>query len=152
MGGLAGVTGPCCCRCHWRWSTNNNWARNTAKFSKINTSNIPSNRMKSMNPFLARPRASFNQQQSDYDFGNNNNSNNDDDNDSSRAFSSPDDLSYLWKLAAGSVGGAAVIKYGSVIFPEITTPNILQAILMIGIPVLVSVLLLIKESSIKTPN
>lgn len=58
-----------------------------------------------------------------------------------------DDLNYLWKLVVGSVGCAAVIKYGSVIFPDITKPNILQALAMITVPVFVSVIVLIKESS-----
>lgn len=58
-----------------------------------------------------------------------------------------DDLNYLWKLVTGSVGGAAVIKYGSVLFPDITRPNILQALFMIMVPVSVSVIVLIKESN-----
>ncbi|KAF5200419.1 homoserine O-acetyltransferase [Thalictrum thalictroides] len=62
-------------------------------------------------------------------------------------FSSPDDLSYLWKLGAGSVVGAVVIKYGSLLFPAITTPNLTQALLMISTPMLLSVLLLIRQSS-----
>ncbi|RWW17787.1 hypothetical protein GW17_00018267 [Ensete ventricosum] len=58
-----------------------------------------------------------------------------------------DDFNYLWKLAAGSIGGASAVKYGSVLFPEITRPNIVQALLMISLPVLVAILILIKESS-----
>ncbi|KAI3982127.1 hypothetical protein MKX01_019033 [Papaver californicum] len=46
-----------------------------------------------------------------------------------------DDMSYLLKLDAGSVGGAVVIKYGSVLLAMIFTP------------VLIAVLLLIKQSS-----
>ncbi|WOK91617.1 hypothetical protein Cni_G00308 [Canna indica] len=61
-----------------------------------------------------------------------------------------DDLSYLGKLTAGSIGGASAIKYGSVLFPGITRPNIVQALLMISLPVLVAVLLLVKESSKKS--
>ncbi|ONK69470.1 uncharacterized protein A4U43_C05F23290 [Asparagus officinalis] len=61
-------------------------------------------------------------------------------------FPSPDDADYLWKLAAGSVGGGAAIKYGSILFPDLTRPNILQALLMISLPVMVAVLILIKES------
>lgn len=57
-----------------------------------------------------------------------------------------DDVDYLWKLAAGSVGGGAAIKYGSVLFPDLTKPNILEALLMISLPVVVAVLILIKES------
>ena len=58
-----------------------------------------------------------------------------------------DDFYYLWKLAAGSIGGASAVKYGSVLFPDITRPNIVQALLMISLPVLVAILILIKESS-----
>ncbi|KAA8541934.1 hypothetical protein F0562_023086 [Nyssa sinensis] len=67
-------------------------------------------------------------------------------NDADRAFTSPEDLNYLWKLGAGSVVFAAAIKYGSILFPEITRPNILQALIMISAPVTVAVLLLIKQS------
>ncbi|CAD5169023.1 unnamed protein product [Musa acuminata subsp. malaccensis] len=65
--------------------------------------------------------------------------------DTSRLLS--DDFYYLWKLAAGSIGGASAVKYGSVLFPDITRPNIVQALLMISLPVLVAILILIKESS-----
>ncbi|KAI3857730.1 hypothetical protein MKW92_037526 [Papaver armeniacum] len=58
-----------------------------------------------------------------------------------------DDLSYLLKLGVGSVGGAVVIKYGSVLLPEITRPNIVLSLGMIFTPVLVAVILLIKQSS-----
>ncbi|KAK3219307.1 hypothetical protein Dsin_013277 [Dipteronia sinensis] len=57
-----------------------------------------------------------------------------------------EDLNYLLKLGAGSVVGAAVIKYGSILFPEITRPNIFQALIMISTPVIVAVFLLIKQS------
>ncbi|XP_059643748.1 uncharacterized protein LOC132285571 isoform X2 [Cornus florida] len=60
-------------------------------------------------------------------------------------FTSPE-LNYLWKLGVGSVAGAAAIKYGSILFPEITRPNILLALIMISAPVIVAVLLLIKHS------
>lgn len=62
------------------------------------------------------------------------------------AFTSQEDLNYLLKLGAGSVMGAVAIKYGSVLLPEITRPNIVQALAMISAPVVVAVLLLIKES------
>ncbi|KAL9460247.1 hypothetical protein AB3S75_003451 [Citrus x aurantiifolia] len=58
-----------------------------------------------------------------------------------------EDLSYLWKLGVGSFVGAAVIKYGSILFPEITRPNISLALVMISTPVVVAVWLLIKQSS-----
>ncbi|BAF10347.1 uncharacterized protein [Oryza sativa Japonica Group] len=58
-----------------------------------------------------------------------------------------DDSSYLWKLGLGSVGGAAAIKYGSILLPDITRPNIVVALLMVSIPVAVAVLLLLKVSS-----
>ncbi|XP_056165180.1 uncharacterized protein LOC115689847 isoform X2 [Syzygium oleosum] len=57
-----------------------------------------------------------------------------------------EDLNYLWKLGAGSIAGAALIKYGSILFPEITRPNIIEALGMISTPVVVAVLLLIKQS------
>ncbi|XP_031483550.1 uncharacterized protein LOC116253004 [Nymphaea colorata] len=63
------------------------------------------------------------------------------------AFFSPEDLGYLWKLLTGSVLGSVLVKYGSVLVPEITRPNITQALLMIFLPVVVSVLLLINASS-----
>ncbi|XP_030546236.1 uncharacterized protein LOC115752266 isoform X2 [Rhodamnia argentea] len=62
------------------------------------------------------------------------------------SYTSQEDLNYLWKLGAGSIAGAAVIKYGSILFPEITRPNIVEALGMISIPVVVAVLLLIKQS------
>ncbi|KAH7444071.1 hypothetical protein KP509_02G063000 [Ceratopteris richardii] len=54
----------------------------------------------------------------------------------------PPDVDYIVKLTAGSVAGAAVIKYGSLLFPSITQPNIVEAFLMIGLPVIVAVILL----------
>ncbi|KAL6285943.1 hypothetical protein ACE6H2_010333 [Prunus campanulata] len=62
------------------------------------------------------------------------------------ASNSQDDLEYLGKVVAGSIVAAAVIKYGSIVFPEITRPNIVQALIMILTPVIVAVLLLIKQS------
>lgn len=59
-----------------------------------------------------------------------------------------EDLKYLVKLGAGSVAGAAAIKYGSIIFPEITRPNLAQALFMISAPVVVAVLLLFKQSRV----
>ncbi|RZB84768.1 hypothetical protein D0Y65_032859 [Glycine soja] len=60
--------------------------------------------------------------------------------------SSQEDLVYVGKLVAGSFAGGAAIKYGSALFPEITTPNLVVALLLILTPVLVAVFLLIKES------
>lgn len=57
-----------------------------------------------------------------------------------------EDLSYLWKVGVGSFVGAAVIKYGSILFPEISRPNISLALVMISTPVVVAVWLLIKQS------
>ncbi|XP_021826654.1 uncharacterized protein LOC110767425 [Prunus avium] len=62
------------------------------------------------------------------------------------ASNSQDDLEYLGKVVAGSIVASAVIKYGSIVFPEITRPNIVQALIMILTPVIVAVLLLIKQS------
>lgn len=55
----------------------------------------------------------------------------------------------MWKLGAGSVAAAAVIKYGSAFFPEITRPNILLALIMISTPVIVAIVLLIKQSRLQ---
>ncbi|KAL3528884.1 hypothetical protein ACH5RR_008206 [Cinchona calisaya] len=62
------------------------------------------------------------------------------------ALLSQEDLNYLVKLGAGSVVGAAAIKYGSVVFPEITRPNITEALAIISFPVIAAVLLLIIQS------
>ncbi|KAK9149602.1 hypothetical protein Scep_008359 [Stephania cephalantha] len=56
------------------------------------------------------------------------------------------DLGFLWKLGGGSVGGAAVIKYGSVLFPQMTRPDIVEAMLLVLTPVIVAVFLLVKQS------
>ncbi|CAL4967505.1 unnamed protein product [Urochloa decumbens] len=58
-----------------------------------------------------------------------------------------DDSGYLWTLGLGSVGGAAVIKYGSILLPDITRPNIVLALLMVSLPVVAAVLILLKASS-----
>lgn len=55
-------------------------------------------------------------------------------------------MDYLVKLGAGSVVGAAAIKYGSVVFPEVTRPNVTEALAMISFPVVAAVLLLIRQS------
>ncbi|WVZ01496.1 hypothetical protein V8G54_027565 [Vigna mungo] len=60
--------------------------------------------------------------------------------------SSQEDLAYVGKLVAGSFAGGGAIKYGSALFPEITTPNLVLALIIISTPVLVAVFLLIKES------
>jgi len=57
------------------------------------------------------------------------------------------DLNYVLKLTIGSILGAAVIKYGSILLPDITQPNIVRALLMIATPVVIAVSLLVKESS-----
>ncbi|CAI9757604.1 unnamed protein product [Fraxinus pennsylvanica] len=66
----------------------------------------------------------------------------------SATFISSGDLNYFLRLGAGSLAGAAAIKYGSIIFPEITQPNIVQALVMITTPVIVAVVLLIKQSRV----
>jgi len=53
---------------------------------------------------------------------------------------------YVGKLVAASFAGGGAIKYGSALFPEITTPNLVLALIIILTPVLVAVFLLIKES------
>ena len=60
-----------------------------------------------------------------------------------------DDSSYLWTLGLGSFGGAAAIKYGSVLLPDLTRPNIVQALLMVSLPVVAAVLILLKLSSLE---
>ncbi|CAL5444123.1 unnamed protein product [Camellia sinensis] len=45
-------------------------------------------------------------------------------NDPDRAFISQEDVSYLWKLGAGSIVGAAVIKYGSKVAWNNNTGNL----------------------------
>ncbi|CAK8535653.1 unnamed protein product [Lathyrus sativus] len=60
--------------------------------------------------------------------------------------SSQEDLVYVAKLAVGSFAGAAAVKYGSSVFPEITTPNLVLALVIISTPVIVAVLLLINQS------
>ncbi|XP_022721031.1 uncharacterized protein LOC111278671 [Durio zibethinus] len=68
---------------------------------------------------------------------------------SNAAFISQQDWNYLWQLGAGSAVGAAIIKYGSILFPEITRPNIFQALVMISTPVIIAVLLLMRQSRVK---
>ena len=46
------------------------------------------------------------------------------------------------KLSLGSVVGAAVIKYGSLLFPDLTRPNVFEASLIVGFPVVVAMVLL----------
>lgn len=53
---------------------------------------------------------------------------------------------YVAKLGMGSFAGAGVIKYGSGVFPEITTPNLVLALVIISTPVIVAVFLLINQS------
>lgn len=60
-----------------------------------------------------------------------------------------EDLNFLLKLGAGSFAGAAAIKYGSILVPDITRPNITQALIMISTPVIVAVFILIKASRVK---
>ncbi|KAF4372324.1 hypothetical protein F8388_026997 [Cannabis sativa] len=70
-----------------------------------------------------------------------------------RAFTSKvQDLAYLGKLATGSIVGAGVIKYGSIVFPEITKPNLTQALFIILSPVIIAVLLLINQSRKDKPS
>lgn len=52
------------------------------------------------------------------------------------------ELRYFGKLSAGCVAGAILVKYGSLIVPEITRPNLDQALLMICTPVIASIVLL----------
>ncbi|CAH9147082.1 unnamed protein product [Cuscuta epithymum] len=60
-----------------------------------------------------------------------------------------EDLGYLVKLGVWSTAGAAAIKYGSIFFPEMTNPNLAEAISIITAPVVVALLLLIKQSPVE---
>ncbi|XP_010535147.1 PREDICTED: uncharacterized protein LOC104810513 [Tarenaya hassleriana] len=62
-----------------------------------------------------------------------------------------EDLNYLWKLGAGSMAAAAAIKYGSVLLPEITRPNLALALFIIIAPVVISAFLLTRASYSKKP-
>ncbi|CAJ1955045.1 unnamed protein product [Sphenostylis stenocarpa] len=66
--------------------------------------------------------------------------------DQNSTITSQEDLVYVGKVVAGSFVGGGAIKYGSALFPEITTPNLVLALVIILTPVLVAVFLLIKES------
>ncbi|XP_062089887.1 uncharacterized protein LOC133796408 [Humulus lupulus] len=68
------------------------------------------------------------------------------------AFASKEDLAYLGRLATGSIVGAGVIKYGSVVFPDITRPNLTEALFIILSPVIIAVLLLINQSRKEEPS
>ncbi|XP_019448085.1 PREDICTED: uncharacterized protein LOC109351168 isoform X1 [Lupinus angustifolius] len=68
----------------------------------------------------------------------------------SSAASQEEDLWYVTKLGMGSFVGAAAIKYGSVVFPQITTPNIVLALTIISTPMIVAVLLLINQSRLNS--
>ncbi|XP_044952076.1 uncharacterized protein LOC123402250 [Hordeum vulgare subsp. vulgare] len=63
-----------------------------------------------------------------------------------------DDSGYLLTLGLGSVGGAAAVKYGSVLLPDITRPNILEALLMVSLPMATAVIILLKLSSTSTQD
>ncbi|KAM3223949.1 hypothetical protein ACQJBY_057375 [Aegilops geniculata] len=63
-----------------------------------------------------------------------------------------DDSGYLLTLGLGSVGGAAAVKYGSVLLPDITRPNIVEALLMVSLPMAAAVLVLLKLSSTSTQD
>ncbi|OUZ99855.1 hypothetical protein BVC80_9067g27 [Macleaya cordata] len=102
----------------------------------------PSRSFTKMKLLVARTSNPKPDEQEDEDKSNNN----------KNPFFSPEDLNYLWKLGVGSFGGAAVIKYGSILLPEITRPNIMEALIIISAPVVVAVLLLIKQSRIKEQN
>ncbi|XP_022980153.1 uncharacterized protein LOC111479627 isoform X2 [Cucurbita maxima] len=56
------------------------------------------------------------------------------------------DVQFVLKMAAGSIAVGGGIKYGSIIFPEMTKPNIVQALIMVSTPVVVAICLLINQS------
>lgn len=57
-----------------------------------------------------------------------------------------EDVGYIIKLSVGSFAGAIAIKYGSVLLPGITRPDLLEALLMIGVPTMISVIMLMAVS------
>ncbi|KAG7018380.1 hypothetical protein SDJN02_20248 [Cucurbita argyrosperma subsp. argyrosperma] len=59
---------------------------------------------------------------------------------------SQEDVQFVLKMAAGSIAVGGGIKYGSIIFPEMTKPNIVQALIMVSTPVVVAIWLLINQS------
>ena len=42
----------------------------------------------------------------------------------------------------GSIAGAALIKYGTLLLPDITRPNVFEAFAIVGLPVVVATVLL----------
>ncbi|CAH9088508.1 unnamed protein product [Cuscuta europaea] len=61
-----------------------------------------------------------------------------------------EDLEYLVKLGVWSAAGAAAIKYGSIMIPQMTKPNLAEAISIITAPVFVALVLLINQSRIQS--
>lgn len=61
-----------------------------------------------------------------------------------------EDARYVLKLGVGSVVGAGVIKYGSVIVPQVTKPNLPEALFIIATPVIAAALILLLVSRSKT--
>jgi hypothetical protein len=57
-------------------------------------------------------------------------------------FHGQEDVGYVIKLALGSVGGALAIKYGSLLLPDITKPNVSAALVIVALPVVVAMALL----------
>ncbi|GAQ87264.1 hypothetical protein KFL_003420030 [Klebsormidium nitens] len=58
-----------------------------------------------------------------------------------------EDVQYLLKLFASCTVGAIVVKYGSILLPGLTTPNLVQAVFMIFAPCLVVAMLLQIQSN-----
>ncbi|CAM6086750.1 unnamed protein product [Calypogeia fissa] len=70
------------------------------------------------------------------------------DNQESSQQSTSEDWQYLAKLMAGCTAGAVLIKYGSILLPQIhTQPNLVIALLLITTPVVASVVVLAAASS-----
>ncbi|XP_021895951.1 uncharacterized protein LOC110813217 isoform X1 [Carica papaya] len=60
-----------------------------------------------------------------------------------------EDLKFVLKVGGGSIVGAAVIKYGSIFFPEIARPNIFLALFLVSAPVIVALVILTAQSGAK---
>lgn len=63
-----------------------------------------------------------------------------------------EDVKYLCKFGIFSVVGAAAIKYGSLLFPNVTVPDLSLALVLVWSPVLASVFLLAVAGARQDPG
>lgn len=66
--------------------------------------------------------------------------------DSSANIFGSEDLVYFTKLGGGCILGACLIKYGSLVFPSVTAPNLLFALLLVASPPFFALIFLSKAS------